>query len=460
MLAEMIETCAYVVGTNHVHVYNLLNHSRKSPSDFHDTHVEKKRWALDENGKARVKQISKIWVEHPGRVTVDDYDLNPRLPFGIQGNMVNLWKGYPHYKVGLTSAAQKNEAIKAEWQKFMEGLFGEHRLSSPNGDMPIWQWVALWTGHLLNCPWERTTQAIMLVTMVQGIGKSLYGDVVRDLCGEHGLEGKSASMFVNFNADMEAKTFVMVNELDIKFNSKEGQLNDLLTEEKVRIEQKGKDVIELPNLRRWYFTTNTSSPCRLSKGQRRVLVINPPRVMADTRGEWGIWVREVVAGYRKDEEALAAIREWFNDVWFGSGMGEGVWRSDAPVPITEAALDAAEASMTVNQIIAQDLYEAIVAMEGGWCSVHPDLRKRNVKAWGDVTGLVKAHGGYVGQKTIKDDGVVKTYTIFDSCGRLERVAKPSSGNTVMKVDADEARTRALAIAKTYLNITELLTGTG
>ena len=444
-LAAMLVDCAYVVGTNHTHIYNLKNGSRKSPTDFHDTHIEKKRWEEGPDGKMKVKQVSKIWIEHPSRVTVDNYTLDPRLPFGVAEDKINLWKGYPVWPSGEVG---KRERIKQDWQKFMEGLFGEH-----------WKWVGLWTAHMLNRPWERSTQAVMLVTMVQGIGKSLYGDIVRDLVGEHGLEGKASSMFGNFNADMEAKTFIMINELDVKFSSREGQLNDLLTEEFVRMEQKGKDVIILPNLRRWYLTTNASSPCRLSKGQRRVLVINPPRVVGDTRGEWGTWVREEVAGWRKDDESLGAIREWFDDLWWSEveGVEGGVWDATAPVPETEAALEAAEASMTVTQIVAEHMYEWICAQEDGVGAVHPDLRKRDVKAFGDLTALVKAHGGFVGQKTIKEDGVVKAYTVYDTAGKLTRLVKPSSGSANMQIDSDTVKAKAVAIAGEYVKMVEILT---
>jgi hypothetical protein len=440
MLADMLDSCVYVVGTNHVHVYNLLNKSRKSPADFHDTHIEKKRIVPGEPGKRpREVQISRTWIEHPGRITVDDYDLNPRLPFGVQGDKINLWEGYPVWNLG---SPDKTQAVQVEWTKFMLGLFGEH-----------WKWAGLWTGHLLNRPWERTNQAIMLRTMVQGIGKSLWGDFIRDLTGKHGLESSCSRMFAGFNSDMESKTFIMVNELDVKFSNKEGQLNDLLTEERVKIEPKGKDVVDLPNLRRWFFTTNSSSPARLSKGQRRVLVVDPALTLQDATGAWGQWVNGVVAKYRKDEEALGAIREWFDQLWIDEGES---WDPTARVPVTEAALEAAEASMTVTQIVAEHLYQWIQAQPEGWASAHPDLRKRDVKVFGDLTALIKANGGYVGQKTLKDDGVVKAYTVFDAWGKLDRLVKPSSGNANVKVEPGPCREQALGLAKEYVKMQELL----
>jgi hypothetical protein len=442
-LAELLDTCAYVVGTNHTHIYNLLNHSRKSVGDFHDAHIDKVRVVMavkaDGTPYPKREQVSRQWISHPHRVTVDNYTLDPTLDFGVQNGLINLWKGYPTW-----AGVARREDVRAEWQRFMQGLFGEH-----------WRWVGLWTAHLLNRPEERCTQAIMLITMVQGIGKSLYGDIVRDLCGEHGLESSSARMFSGFNAMEEGKTFVVVNELDVKFNAKEGQLNDLLTEETVKIEQKGKDVIVLPNLRRWYLTSNTSSPCRLSKGQRRVFVIHPPRVVSDTRGEWGQWVREVVAKFRKDDGALASIRDWFDELWWQSGEGEGVWDSTAPVPQTIEGDEAAEASMTGSQILARAMYDYMVEVLDGWGAIHPELRSSNAKVWGEVSALVKAHGGYCMTKLVKREGRVHHYSVFDVSGKLPRKQRNDGGYTV-DIESANVMEKSQKMAEEWVRVSDLL----
>jgi len=258
-------------------------------------------------------------------------------------------------------------------------------------------------------------------------------------------------MFSQFNSQEEGKTFVVVNELDVKFNAKEGQLNDLLSSETVSIEQKGKDVISLPNLRRWFFTANASAPCRLSAGQRRVLVINPPRVVADTRGEWGDWVRSSVKLIRRSVGKLASVRWWFDDLWAREGQG---WDSCAPVPITQAALDAAEASKTDSQIIAEHMYEFMVSAEG--CgATHPDLRKQNTKVWGEVTMLVRSHGGRCLRKSVKEDGKVREYIVYDLWGKYVGDEKANGGHYTT-MSSEQVKASALSMAQEYVGITGLL----
>jgi hypothetical protein len=360
--------------------------------DFHMGHVEKIR--RGEDGK-KGTLISRLWLHHPDRQTVEDYVMNPLLPKGVTpgGNYLNLWEPFPTWG----ASAWPSDEIVSGWERFMAGLFGEH-----------WEWVAAWVGHMLERPEEKCTQAVMLVTSVQGIGKSLFGDIVRDIMGVHGLECGVARMFSKFNAEMEGRVFVMVNELDVKFSAREGELNELLTTENVYVEQKGKDVMVFPNLRRWYLTTNSASPCRLSRGQRRVLVISPPRVSADTRGEWGRWVGGEVASWRRDPGALGALAAWFRERYLAVSSE---WDPTAPVPETVAGDELALASRTSVQVLADHALEWIE--EKGMGAIAPVRKKTDAKLVGEIILRVRAAGGLVCQKVVKLDGKAVAYSTFE-----------------------------------------------
>lgn len=440
-LAELLENCVYVVGMDHTHIYSFDDGSRKSPSDFHHSCKAMKRWVKQEGKPPRVSRISEEWIEHPRRKTAKKYILDPRLPFGVttpkEGKIgdINLWTPYPEWPIADESRA---EYVRREWQKFMEGLFSEH-----------WKWVASWVAHMLNRPWEKTTQAVMLVTKVEGIGKSLFGEFIAKLTGDHGLALNAERIFNQFNASQEGKIWIVVNELDQKFDSKQGQMNDLITMETLEIEPKGKDVMIFPNYRRWYFTTNSATPCRLPPKQRRILVINPPQLASDTHGEWGDWVRETVSQFKKNDTDLGVIREWFDQIWEEIGMK---WDSTKPVPITEAGEDLAAASMTTTQMKAHNLLEMLEENEGIG-SVHPSIKRTFHTVFGELSAMIRAKygSGRILNKMVKIEGSLKQFTVYDLEGKLEFDVKTDKTRWA-QIESSEA---VRLSGKTSLKLNEL-----
>lgn len=442
-LAEMLTTCVYVTGTDHTHIYNIDDKSRKTATDFHQTHIEKRVWVQKGEGNNGTYQyLSRVWIVHKSRLTVSNYGFDPKLPPGIHNNLYNLWTPYPDFPQASPEYAAE---VRRDWEKFIVGLFGEEELALPfGGTMPAWKWVALWAAHGLNQPWEKTTQAILVKTGLQGIGKGTFGSFLVKLAGEHGMTVRPDNMKDKFNKELEGKVFIQVEELDVVYSLKAGQINNLITAETIPIEPKGKDKFYVPNYLRWFMDTNVSTPIRLSQGQRRVLVLSTARSSGDGKGEWGKWVSEVIRGkYRDDPVALGVIREWFNELWLAEGMG---WNPAAPVPETEASLDLIDSSEETQTTMARTLYELGVELEGKWLAVLPDTYNKNRKLFGELKQLVRDSGGRCGSKNIKEDGKTTRAVIFALEGELPEANPDSSGKLIFMVDAEEVRARGGKVA--------------
>ena len=406
MLSELLEKCIYVVGTDHTHVYNLDDGSRKGVGDFHDAHVNKTRVVPVPDAAPKIEKLSRVWLLHKLRQTAKTYTLDPSCGRGLVGDKINLWVPYPSFP-------EVTEGVEEEWQKFMEGLFGEH-----------WRWVGAWVGHMLNRPEEKAHQAVMLVTSVRGVGKSLFSEIVGKLVGDHGLECKPEEVLDKFNKGMEGATWVAIHELELSSGLSEGQVNNLITSERYKVEGKGRDAMFLPDLRRWYMTTNASVPMRMSKGQRRILIIFPPRIHADTRGEWGRWVGSELAGYKRNPGALGAIRLWFDTCLEDWEKEFGAWNPTAPVPLTEAGEEAAEASMTVNQIL-RDAAISWMEEHGGMGLLMPEHRQLLAKVSASIGQEVRSRGGAVLRHRI--DG--KEVVVWDLSAQLPSRFKETNRTT-------------------------------
>lgn len=445
-LGEMLENCVLVRGTNQTHAYDLRFGSRKGLRDFHEAWGEQ----MMEGHNGKPKPISHEWYKHHQRLTVSNYCLDPGQPYGPtpgKPSQLNLWKPYPSWdSIGTDSL------VFTKWGSFVKGLFGEDVL--PGTGLACWQWVCLWVAHMLERPQEPTSQAVLVHTSVVGIGKSLFAEIVGRLVGrDHYCEVPNSRLDARFNAQLEGVVWAVTNELDILYTSREGMLGDLITAEDIDIECKGKDVITLPNLLRRYMTSNSSAPCRLGKGQRRILVVYPPRVSADTRGEWGTWVGSEVAGWKGSSVALASIREWFGELW---GEHCSTWNPTAPVPLTEASNDLTEASLTTTQRLVEDLI-GLAEENGGVLAIDPISKRARSKVWAEFSNSIRARGGQVGRKTIrlsnKLDGTNKLieFSVYDLHRTLETKAKITAGGVIhtpwIEIESDRARMLALSASR-------------
>lgn len=467
----------HVVGLNRPHVLTISTGAQQELKSLHEVHAEKMVEWIDENGKAKSIPFTHLWAKSNKRQKVLGYTFNPAHPKGIlppkegdEHGFFNLYPGMP--KLPAPEKIGQHES-KVMWRMntLVKRLFGDY-----------WWWVCLRDAHMLFKPGEPTTQAVMVTTKVQGIGKSGYGEIVWELVGEMGIEVKPDRLGERFNSLLGKKLFVIVNELDNKFSTKESQLNDLITQKEVTLEAKFGNAYTVPCYLRWYFTTNSSSPCRLSRGQRRILVLQPGVTEKQAKGNYGRWVRERVMPMKRSERDLGIILEWFKGLWF---RGED-WRGDVVpglirdgkppcewwdptvnVPETEAAREIYDAGATGTARVALRFLEDLAwapeeqkegeteedcakrqarEMAGkergvvGWCLVGPDqLKGPHAKAWGEVLSELRAQGGKV--SVLRRGGV--NYKVLDTTGLVPfRVRRRPDGTVnwsecTMKLTSEE-----------------------
>lgn len=422
--SEWASPWVHIRGANKTVIQNLETDAIKLPSDFNTSYNEKVlKVGTNRDGTPKLLKYTTKWLADPERKRVGKPVFDPTLPTGFvpyaadsppdpyNNGQLNLWPGIPDYST-LAYAAGTREArrVRRSWGLFWRGLFGEH-----------WLWVALWVAHMLHYPEQRTSQAVMLTTSVEGIGKSLAGEFIIALLravGDSADSGKGLGMSydtsrlgLHFNALMEAKIFIMVNELSAKFNNQEGQIRDMITADEYLVERKNHDAFSVINRRRFYFTTNSSSPIRMGKGQRRILIITPPRTYGDTRGRWGRWIGTRIADLKKDPKALGTIRQWFDELW--AEHGEGRWNPAAPVPLTQEGEDIADGSDTTNGSVAKAMTQWV--KEQGWAAVGSDELLRHKTIWNEVRAEIRAQKGRTGSLRYNANGkeVTCAFLAFD-----------------------------------------------
>ena len=272
---------------------------------FKELHANK--WRMDSSGNGSTARKRKVYVaveflERHDRPEATKFTIDPTKPAGYlaEAQVINLWEPFKVWD----SALVKQESKEA-FDKLGATLCGEHWSS-------VRQWLACYVRH----PEQRTSQAVLLATSLTGIGKSLLGEVIGHVVGEaHSTEASLDDIHGKFNADMERMTWVIVNEVNARFNFDGEKFKATITNKSFKVEHKGGAKYDVDNRRRFWLSSNLTVAMRLGAYNRRIWVCYPS-VYESNKDEWKAWLKGVTDAYDhgNGEAFLASVRAYLDEV--------------------------------------------------------------------------------------------------------------------------------------------------
>ena len=215
------------------------------------------------NTKVRVKEGDTLkWVTHADvwhrssrrrqHLTVD---FMPGKA-SVSEDKINQWEGW-----GVT--AQPGDITP--WNELLDHLF--------SGDTVMRRWFEQWLAYPLQHPGTKLTTAIVMWSIKQGVGKSMIGETMCRIYGNHGKIISAAELHGSFNNWMRATQFVLGEEnssSDRRADS--NKLKVLITSEKVVINEKYQPAFESMNCANFMFTSNHADAFYLEDADRRFFV--------------------------------------------------------------------------------------------------------------------------------------------------------------------------------------------
>lgn len=361
--------------------------------------------------------VSKVYVaeeflEQSNRPEVHRVVFEPSWGTGYdrENSIYNQWSGWPDLGMGLETEGRQEVIVV--WQRLLEKLFGPH-----------WPYFEKWAAHMIQRPGEKTSIGVILVSVLNGVGKSLLGEVLRGVVGpEYGRACPLERLKSNFNSPLERCLFLQMDEANGLQDGLETKLNDLITADTVTIERKGFDPIVVNNYMRLFMTSNSPRPIRLNKENRRWLVVSA-NVVESELAEWGIWLG-TAAKLLKSQGGLQAIREHLELV----DLTE--WDPTARVEVTEYMDDMVESSRSWNALERDSLLEKCredYENNKLWLITSELAAAGGGKVWSDFKEHVRAHGGRTLRHQLNVAGKRTRGVVVDLDSCLPR--KPESAGT-------------------------------
>lgn len=231
------------------------------PSDFTGAQYKNYTYMAHEtssNGKSRtVKKFTAAeWMAWPQRSQVQTIAYLPGVHEQIVNNSFNTWPGW--------GCAPKPGDI-SPWTELLDHLFGK-------GTEVRW-WFECWCAYALQHPGVKMFTAVVLWSLIHGVGKSIIGETLGCIYGANYSQIKHGDIHTPFNEWSQDKQLVLAEEAS--GNDKRGlaeELKQLITQANVRINQKFQSAYSVPDCMNYLFTSNRPDALFLEDSDRRFMV--------------------------------------------------------------------------------------------------------------------------------------------------------------------------------------------
>jgi hypothetical protein len=203
---------------------------------------------LDGGGKPH-RAVS-LWAEWPHRRMAEGMVYDPAKP-QMTGGCVNTWKGW---------GVEPRQGPVQKWLEVIKSVDG-------------WEWFLRWLAFPIQNPGVKMFTSVLLWSLEQGTGKTFIGNVMRDIYGDNSVEIGSGALHDDSYVWLKNKQFVLAEEVSYSgVRADNGRLKNLITGERVLVNEKYVPQYELSNRANILFTSNRPDALPLDRDDRRIFV--------------------------------------------------------------------------------------------------------------------------------------------------------------------------------------------
>jgi hypothetical protein len=208
-------------------------------------------------GQSREIAIGKLWLDSPKRRIYDGLVFSPQRE--VPG-MYNLWRGF-----GVRPRP-------GNWELFKKHIFNV----IANRNEEVYSYILAWMAHLVQHPGGPRPGTAIVLRGKQGTGKGVFANNFGKLFGPHYIQVFTQRQITGrFNTHLKDALLVNADEAMWAGDKKaEGVIKGLITEERLPVEPKGKDIFYVDNHTRWIFTTNNEWAAPAGMEERRFFVLD------------------------------------------------------------------------------------------------------------------------------------------------------------------------------------------
>lgn len=218
------------------------------------------------------------WRHDPERRIVDK--LVYKHPSECLSNEASLFQGFAYSRM---KSSYDSTAVET-FQNILMAICGD--------DKNIYTYVLKTFAHMIQKPFEKTGVCIIFSSKTQGTGKDTIMLWVSKILGNHVAHYTDDDMFWNqYDTRKEGSIMMYLEEAGSAANkAKANALKARITCDDITVNPKGLKAYTVPNIARYFMTTNEVCPVKFEESDRRFLIITPSsRLASSSTGDFGFW---------------------------------------------------------------------------------------------------------------------------------------------------------------------------
>ena len=427
--AALFAGCVYIAGMNRVWMPNGQIFKPESFNGFFGGYQH----ILDEVGRKTTDEAFKAFTRHPmmraPQVLTTCFD--PKL---APGAIVDDFKGRTAVNTWIPPKVRSEPGDAGPFLRHLEKLLPMQR------DRDI---LMAYLASVVQYPGYKFLWAPALQG-VPGNGKSYFTRILQHAVGsEYYYAAPSSALGKDFNAWLDAKLLIAVDDVRIADDDMYERLKTLITEKTQPIERKGVDADNVQVYANFFFTMNSKTGLRKAADDRRFAVFFTAQQRVEDL------VRDGMLG-----EYMVELNDWTN--------GTGAYAAHGPMYGAAIVTD-----LLRNHVIPDDLNPTTLAHRAPRTSAHDEVvatsmgaREQEVQEAID-SGAIGFRGGWASSHHILEllranDRRVRVSNLDEVLGNLGYVRHPGlkDGRTNNMVQPDGARS-VLYVAKGRMDLLAL-----
>ena len=235
-------------------------------------------------------------VRRYGSITIPNPNTGKPMP------VVREWVRWPHMRMATRLTYEPGETlfVKSALNTWRGWGMGSKRgnvsvmlhIISGFGDPEFQEWFYQWLAYPIQHPGEKLSQGVVIWSRENGTGKTLLGDVMRDIYGDNTEVIKSHHLSDGRYTWLQEKQFIVAEEVTRPGDRDAAdRMKDLITGETVRVDQKYVPQFSIPNKANFLFLSNNPDPVYVDKEDRRFAVAKSQNDPHDAKlwreaGQW------------------------------------------------------------------------------------------------------------------------------------------------------------------------------